>query len=509
MDQTDRFVGRACETDDAMFGGQRRPRVGRYRQLVRAVVLATSIATAVVVVDPPAAAAPDPVAGSIPVQFGSGYPFRIFDAVGATAGNPVPLVLFLHGDGETGTDNTKQVVANIGPLIDAVASGEHSAYLVAPQTPVPAWDVNQLKALIDGLIADDTRHIDPDRIYVTGLSRGGEGTNDLAAAYPNVVAAAAPLSAIEVAPSKWSVMAMVPTWAFHGTDDPYLPQYQPTAQYMLANDARFRLTIRSGWGHDSWDRVYVEDPAFTGAYTGDTTDVASAGLYDWMFAQRLSNRGRPSPARMRAGEQINIDLGRFDSLTQRSVAAPDVWVNVADVADGRRATSVPTTTGRRTTTNIDLAVSGRTAGAPSLQAGGTTTGNVVPVSAATDSMVLAGAQTATFTISGLAPGALHEIALFSSGSEPGSSTGLSVGSVARVVVSTGNATRQVRIPTIASTDGTIQVRVTVANGATGYVNAMSIRNMATADEVAANPWFGDIPPAGPFAKATRVNTPTP
>src|SRR5688572_7840414 len=81
----------------------------------------------------------DPITGSVPVTYTEGtesLPYRLFRPIGFdTPGSEFPLVIFLHGDGERGTNNTSQVVSHIQGLIDRTERGGTAAYLLAPQAP--------------------------------------------------------------------------------------------------------------------------------------------------------------------------------------------------------------------------------------------------------------------------------------------------------------------------------------------------------------------------------------
>ena len=104
---------------------------------------------------------------------------------------PFPLVLFLHGAGETGTDVSK-VKSNGPPKL--IAGGKNFPFIVvSPQSPGMGWNPEALNALLDDVIAH--YRVDKDRVYVTGLSMGGGGTLALASAYPDRFAAIAPICA--------------------------------------------------------------------------------------------------------------------------------------------------------------------------------------------------------------------------------------------------------------------------------------------------------------------------
>ena len=85
-----------------------------------------------------------------------------------------PLILFLHGAGETGEDLEKVKIH--GPPKIVEAGRDLPFVVVSPQSPQRGWNVLALNALLDEVLK--TLRIDPDRVYLTGLSMGGRGTWD-------------------------------------------------------------------------------------------------------------------------------------------------------------------------------------------------------------------------------------------------------------------------------------------------------------------------------------------
>jgi predicted esterase len=143
-----------------------------------------------------------------------------------------PLVLTLHGAGERGSNNESQIAVHriATTWADPANQAEDPTFVVSPQVPPGRrWSAEQpadqsdftdvqltTLAILDALAAEFT--IDPDRVYVTGLSMGGHGTWDLIARLPNRFAAAVPMSGRTYAQNADDVLAM-PIWAFHGESD--------------------------------------------------------------------------------------------------------------------------------------------------------------------------------------------------------------------------------------------------------------------------------------------------
>jgi predicted peptidase len=181
---------------------------------------------------------------------------------------PWPLLLFLHGAGERGED--LDLVRVHGPIRRAEDEAGLPFVVVAPQCAAHStWvcDLTSLAALITEIAA--THRIDPDRIYVTGLSMGGTGTWALAARYPNRFAAAVPVCGSwfpECAPR----ISRLPVWTFHGEDDDTIPisHTERIVDALGQFGSPVRFTRYPGVGHDSWTATY-DDPA----------------LYAWLLAQ--------------------------------------------------------------------------------------------------------------------------------------------------------------------------------------------------------------------------------
>lgn len=187
-----------------------------------------------------------------------------------------PLVLFLHGAGESGTDLEK-VKIHGPPKLVVQQPQNYPFVLVSPQANfkgplVDAWDPKLLKELIDSIVSRYS--IDTDRIYVTGLSMGGYGTIRLTAHAADKIAAAAPICGGGW-PNYAAELAKVPMWFVHGDDDKAVPpEYSLTLVHAIrAKGGKPRLTILEGVGHDSWTQTYA-DPKF----------------WEWLLQQRLSAR---------------------------------------------------------------------------------------------------------------------------------------------------------------------------------------------------------------------------
>jgi predicted peptidase len=166
-----------------------------------------------------------------------------------------PTILFLHGAGERGTDLNKVKLQGIPKEL---ATGRKLPFLVvAPQCQDGAWwDPDTLGSMMDEV--ERKWRVDPNRIYVTGLSMGGYGTWALAAAQPGRFAAIAPICG-GGNPLYAAKIAHIPAWIVHGTADPVVPFSQSKLmvqwlQWSKAPDLKF-TEVPDG-GHDVWTDFY-------------------------------------------------------------------------------------------------------------------------------------------------------------------------------------------------------------------------------------------------------------
>lgn len=179
--------------------------------------------------------------------------------------NQWPLMLFLHGAGERGT-NVEKVAAH-GPPKVVKTRKDFPFVLVSPQCPADrTWRDDELLALLDHIVAK--HNIDMNRIYLTGLSMGGYGSWSLGTKYPERFAAIAPICGggeqipvLLAPPAKKQSLQGLGVWAFHGAKDLLVPveeSQRMTNAVMRAGCKDVKLTIYPDLEHDSWTRAYNE-----------------------------------------------------------------------------------------------------------------------------------------------------------------------------------------------------------------------------------------------------------
>lgn len=197
----------------------------------------------------------------------AGYLLYLPKEYGQDRDKKFPLILFLHGAGESGTDIEKVKVH--GPPKLAAQGKEIPFIIVSPQSPGGGWNNEVLINLLDEI--ERTYNVDTDREYLTGLSMGGFGTWALATEYPNRFAAIAPICGGGQA-FRARRIKDVPVWVFHGAKDPVVPV--KSSQDMVdalkaAGAAEVKFTIYPEAMHDSWTETY-----------------SNKELYEWFLAHK-------------------------------------------------------------------------------------------------------------------------------------------------------------------------------------------------------------------------------
>lgn len=180
-----------------------------------------------------------------------------------------PLMVFLHGAGERGSDLNK--VAVHGPPKIVKNRKDFPFILVSPQCPEGDWWTEKVEVLINLVDDISARYkVDKKRIYLTGLSMGGYGTWALASAYPERFAAIAPICG-----GGSRIMSLrlkdIPIWVFHGAKDGVVPleESEEMVNAIRKRGGDVKFTIYPDAGHDSWTESYDNQE-----------------LYDWFLEHR-------------------------------------------------------------------------------------------------------------------------------------------------------------------------------------------------------------------------------
>lgn len=192
-------------------------------------------------------------------------PYRLLRPEEEKGNQKYPLVLFLHGSGECGTDNIINLRFITPLFMKAESRTKYPCYLLIPQCPTDSGWAGKDDHGPGDIVMDlndslsKKANIDTRRIYVTGLSMGGYGTWYLLAKYPGKFAAAAPICG-GGDPAKASVMRNIPVWVFHGADDPVVSVEESRRMTAAIREAggKPKYTEYQGVGHNSWVNAYAE-----------------------------------------------------------------------------------------------------------------------------------------------------------------------------------------------------------------------------------------------------------
>ena len=182
----------------------------------------------------------------------------------------LPLIVFLHGAGERGTDLEKVRVHGPPKLVQT--QEDFPFMLLSPLCPLDTWwDEKKLDLLLDQIV--QTQPVDVNRIYLTGLSMGGFGTWNWAILRPDRFAAIAPIcGGSEENVSEVTKIQHIPTWVFHGAKDEVVPLSASSHIVDALKDlgTTVKFTVYPEPGHDSWTDTY-NNPM----------------LFDWFESHRL------------------------------------------------------------------------------------------------------------------------------------------------------------------------------------------------------------------------------
>jgi len=237
-----------------------------------------------------------------------------------------PVVLFLHGSGECGTDGIKHTTVGL-PRLLAAAPKDHPFIVVMPQARTLWFRGDNLHAAWAALEATLNRYrTDPDRIYLTGLSMGGFGAWEMAAARPDVFAAAVPICGVAPMPYVANLVNL-PVWAFHGALDRNVPVQG--SRDAIAELRRLggtpRYTEYPDGDHFCWDRAYgtpelwkwlLEQKRGQPPREVDYRLPPGSAQQVWWLLAKASGES-PEPAHIRVTIQ---DGGRVEVQSERIVA---------------------------------------------------------------------------------------------------------------------------------------------------------------------------------------------
>lgn len=221
-------------------------------------------------------------------------PYRILYPENYDRTKKYPLVLFLHGAGERGSDNEMQLVHGSRLFLDEENRKKFPAIVIFPQCPSNSfwasikidttvkprafsfdysgeanWPLTAANELVQKIMSEEA--VDQRRIYIAGLSMGGMGTFESVYRYPKLYAAALPIcgGADLNSYSKWT--GKTPFWIFHGDADAVVnvKLSREATEKLKSIKAKVKYTEYPGVNHNSWDNAFAE-----------------ADFLKWMFGQK-------------------------------------------------------------------------------------------------------------------------------------------------------------------------------------------------------------------------------
>jgi predicted peptidase len=211
-------------------------------------------------------------------------PYRAVETPGRRDGEKLPLIVFLHGDWQDGTDNESQLAGDGNgsfELVDSAREGGIPLVYIAPQTTGGYWPPDRVVAAVHDALK--RWPIDARRIVLTGISDGGTGVWDALKTYPRCFAAGVPMSGMTELAGLGPIRD-IPQWAFHGSEDDdtdietgydgAMVGSRAVVRALRAMGGKPRYTEYAGEKHVIWPRAYGEQP-----------------LLPWILGQRL--RGQP------------------------------------------------------------------------------------------------------------------------------------------------------------------------------------------------------------------------
>lgn len=258
-------------------------------------------------------------------------PYRIYYPSDYDSGTEkqYPVLLFLHGAGERGNDNAKQVTSNEGLMRQMIQRDD--CLVIAPQCPDDAqwvntdWSLgsydsesntaseylNAAQSLLESLMRGGS--IDATRVWVAGISMGGYGTWNLIMNEPDLFAAAIPMCG-GGDPDKAAELMDLPIWTFHGDADDVVPvsgTQEMVAAIEAAGGTHILYTEYAGAGHvDCWEYAYAEEK-----------------LLPWLYAQQRDHAVKSDLPQIYI-TVTDPDYGAFDLV--KGMAYVDCTIEVYD-----------------------------------------------------------------------------------------------------------------------------------------------------------------------------------
>ena len=223
-------------------------------------------------------------------EAGNKLHYQLMEPWKPKAGEKYPLVVFLHGSGERGSDNVSQMKNGVHAFCEKTMREKHPCYLLVPQcpqdqrwggssrnpdhlfAPEPTPPARMVLEMVDKMLRENPQ-IDHNRVYIVGLSMGGFGTFDLLMRRPDLFAAGMPLCG-GGDPKLADRIKNIPLWVFHGRlDEVVYPRFsREIVETLKKMGGKVTYTEYSTLNHNVWDVTF---------YNPETLE--------WLFAQVKPN----------------------------------------------------------------------------------------------------------------------------------------------------------------------------------------------------------------------------
>ena len=212
----------------------------------------------------------------------NGLPYHFYVPKHLKSGVKYPVVTFLHGYTDLTIDTHKGFPKGVWSLPKIQKTHPHILFVPRNRKKEDNWSSDEYRTMtintLDDMVAElndnpNTANVDVDRLYLTGFSRGGQGTWNFIRTFPNKFAAAAPLSGYFHGPQNAGdakVIKQIPIWIFNGDGDKGVKGSRISFKALKdAGAADVRYHEYKSQGHVIDDFAYFTD-----------------GFMEWMFSQR-------------------------------------------------------------------------------------------------------------------------------------------------------------------------------------------------------------------------------
>ena len=253
-------------------------------------------------------------------------PYRAIETPGRRVGEKLPLILFLHGSGQAGSDDDSQLDGQANGALELVDRALHEGVPLVFAAPQDVDDVWEPAKVYEVVAAIEQRYpVDPRRVVLTGLSSGAIGVWDAAKSAPRCFAALVPMSGMTES-ARLARIARVPEWVFHGDQDSTADIVRgdgagKVGSREVVRELRHyggapRLTEYRDLGHVIWPRAYASEgllpwmlDEFNPAPPCDFAALARES-FDGVLDAKTLNSAPFTPTNAQAGARHGLSLHR-------------------------------------------------------------------------------------------------------------------------------------------------------------------------------------------------------